>query len=127
METSLFLAQIIGPSLVLVSLAWFWRPQSVSDMIVFIDANRAWIFFMGIIATVLGLAMVLVHNIWDGSWRTIITLFGWGILLKGIVRLFAPDWALVAAKALVSNKLWTKILLAFLFIMGLYLSYRGFL
>jgi hypothetical protein len=129
MDTSVFLAQLIGPVLVLVSIAMLLRPQSVSDMMQTLAAGQGqvWVFVLGIFALVAGLAMVVIHNVWDGTWRVIITLIGWMILLKGAVRLLAPDWALRTSSIMVSNK---KLMQAFIFLLlliGLYLSYRGFI
>ena len=40
---------------------------------------------------VLGLLLVLSHNVWTTDWRVIITLVGWLTLLKGIALMLWPD------------------------------------
>lgn len=52
--------------------------------------DRGFAIASGYIALVLGLATVLLHNIWVADWRVVITVFGWLSLLKGVVRLGFP-------------------------------------
>jgi|CXWL01.1.fsa_nt_gi hypothetical protein len=129
MDTSIFLAQLLGPVLLTVSVAMLARPKAMSDMMkTFTTAQgQVWVFLLGLLAMIAGLSIVLVHNVWDGTWRVILTLFGWGLVIKGAIRLFFPEWALKTAGAVASNKALMKVCTFLLFVIGLYLSYRGFM
>lgn len=127
MDTSIFLAQLMGPVLFIAAIALMLRPSIVKDFLRAGQDNRAGIFFMGIVGIVLGLAIVLSHNVWDGTWRTTITIIGWIAIIKGTGRLLAPEWGFAAAQKFASNKALMKIVVAVLFVVGLYLSYRGFM
>ena len=48
--------------------------------------------FGGVMSLVLGLLVVLSHNIWTG-WEIIITIFGWLAIGKGVLYLLLPDFS----------------------------------
>jgi len=53
--------------------------------------NPAVLLVGGLIALVVGLAIVVGHNVWFGGPPAIfVTLFGWAALIKGIIILFLP-------------------------------------
>ena len=35
----------------------------------------------------LGLPIIILHNIWVGPWEIVVTLMGWLTVLKGVVRM----------------------------------------
>ena len=117
----------MGPVLVVASMALFLRPQLPSDFLRAAKESRAILFVTGIIALAVGLAIVLVHNVWDGTWRTTITVIGWIIIIKGCVRLLAPEWTLKTAQKGVTNKALVRVVTGTLFIVGLCLAYHGFM
>jgi hypothetical protein len=124
-DISLFLAQVFGLYFVLAGVAILIRPTSTIELMQ-LFSNRSTTFMSGFIALVIGVPLVLLHNIWDGSWRVIITVLVWITLLKGIARIYMPDlvasWAdtLVAYPRLVRHMVWVLV------IAGMYLMYLGF-
>ena len=53
--------------------------------------SGSWMLFSGMVATGIGLAMVLGHQVWSGgALPVVVTLIGWAALLKGIVLLLVP-------------------------------------
>ncbi|MBI2048554.1 MAG: hypothetical protein HYT30_01345 [Parcubacteria group bacterium] len=128
MDTSVYIAQLVGPVLLTVGIAMFIRPQAVPNMIQTLVAGQGELltFFLGMCAMLAGIAIVLSHNIWEASWRGIITILGWGMIIKGIVRILVPEWALRTSGMVSSNTFIMKCTAFVLFLIGLYLSYRGF-
>ena len=128
MDISTYIAQLIGPVLLIVGLAMLIRPERLPGMIQALAAGQSelWVFFLGVCAMLAGIAIVLAHNIWEMSWRSIITFLGWGMILKGAIRILTPEWALRTGTAFASNKIFMKCMAFLLFLIGLYLSYRGF-
>ena len=51
-----------------------------------------------------GLAIVLTHNVWVANWRVLITLIGWLMLIRGAVRILAPEMIMGYATRLLRNK-----------------------
>lgn len=125
MDISLFLAQVFGLYFLLAGVAILIRPTATVELFQLV-ANRNATFISGFIALMVGVPLVLLHNIWDGSWRVIITILVWLTLLKGMIRIFAPDlvanWAdmLISYPRLVRHMIWVLIIL------GVYLMYLGF-
>jgi hypothetical protein len=91
MQTSDFLAQLIGPLLLVMGLGMVADREGYRVMAREFLASRALIYIAGLLAFVPGLAIVLVHNVWTFDWRVIITLLGWLSLIGGIFRLVLPS------------------------------------
>ena len=90
METSIFLARLIGPAFLIMGLALLINRKHFFGIIEDVLANRALLYFAGLLALVPGLAIVLVHNVWTLDWRLIVTLFGWLAVIAGALRLLLP-------------------------------------
>ncbi|MBI3021970.1 MAG: hypothetical protein HYY59_08230 [Candidatus Omnitrophica bacterium] len=52
--------------------------------------NPAVVFLSGLLALVVGFLLVTFHNVWAWEWSTIITVFGWLTLARGLFTLAAP-------------------------------------
>lgn len=76
MQTSVFLAQLIGPLFLVVGLGMLTNAEGYRGMAQEFLASRALIHIAGLMAFLPGLAIVLLHNIWTFDWRLIITLLG---------------------------------------------------
>lgn len=126
MELSLFLAQLMGLSLAIFAVAGLLRPRLVRDAMNDFNANSLQSLFFGFVGIVVGLAIVLSHNIWEASWVGVVTLFGWLALLKGIATLVAPQALLDVGKVVYSSKSQTRVILFIALLVGLYIAYKGF-
>lgn len=84
-------------------------------------------YITGVVDTLIGLAIVLVHNIWIWDFRLIITVIGWMLLVRGVGRMLAPN-AVVGSVARF-KKMGTGFMLSLMVVIlliGLYLAYMGF-
>ena len=129
MELSLFLAKVIGLYLMFISLAVFRHRREINALLVEeFYHNRTFVFFSGAIILILGLLVVVSHNVWELSWRGVITLLGWLTILKAIMRIFVPN----VAKQFSHNvdrggwNSWYTAILAVSLLVGLWLAYIGF-
>lgn len=52
--------------------------------------DSTYLFLGGWIATILGVALVHIHNFWVNDWRLLITIISWTILIKGVLLLAFP-------------------------------------
>jgi hypothetical protein len=129
MELSLFLAKVIGLYLVLISLAVFLHRREINALLVEeFYKNRTFVFFSGAIILTLGLLVVVSHNVWELSWRGVITFLGWLTVLKGAIRIFVPNVAKQVSHSVDKggwNSWYTAILVVSLLV-GLWLVYTGF-
>jgi hypothetical protein len=91
METSLFLAKLIGPMLITFSAAMLINQDNMRDMAADFLEHRGLIFLAGLLTLISGLAIVLTHNVWVAGWPVIITIFGWLSVIGGVFRVVFPD------------------------------------
>jgi hypothetical protein len=106
MQTSVFLAQLIGPLLLVMGVGMAANADSYRTMAQEFLASRALIYIAGLLAFVPGLAIVLVHNVWVFDWRVIITLLGWLAVIGGIFRLVAPAQVQAMGSAMLARRGW---------------------
>ena len=91
MQTSLYLAKLIGPTLIVIGIGMLINRDGYRDMAREFLGSRALIYLAGLFAFVPGLAMVLAHNVWAADWRVIITILGWLALIGGAFRILFPQ------------------------------------
>jgi len=124
MALSNYLAEIWGISIVVVALALLIKEKHLKRLFSKVE-NEESLFCWGLVSFVIGLAMVLAHNIWVKNWQVVITIFGWASLLKGLAMLFLPEFTKNYVKKM-ENKSWLPIALVVAVFVGLALTYFGF-
>lgn len=102
MEIVNFIAQLFGFSLVVVCLALLVKPAN-REYIFSLADQPSLLFLIGIINIVLGIALVLTYNVWDSSWKTIVTIIEWLVILRGGLILFFPDKVKMVMEKLKNN------------------------
>ena len=127
MQTSIFLAKLIGPVALLMGLVILLDPTRVRTMAREVLQGEAFIFLSGIITLPTGLALVNTHNIWTSDWRVVITLFGWMAVAAGIARLAFGGQLRAVGAAMVDNKLALAVPGTFMALLGAWLSYVAYL
>ncbi len=126
MEFSYFLAQLFGLTMMIFAASILIRPTIVTVAIRDLRPFSFTMLMAGFVGIVGGLAIILSHNIWEMSWRVIITLFGWSALLKGITYVAFPDFLRFTATSMINGKGKRTAVLILVFLFGAYLTYRGF-
>lgn len=126
MNASKFLSRVIGIYMIIVSIAMLTEMnQFIRDVSQLIN-DPSLMFVTGFFTLILGILMVVSHNIWQWNWRVIITIIAWIILLKGASLIFIPQFMDKITILFVQN---TNIIYAaagFDFIFGVLLIYFGF-
>ena len=90
METSVLLAKLVGPMMLVMGLFVTFNPARIRRIgREFLDSD-ALIFLSGVITLPVGLAIVVTHNVWAADWRALITLIGWIAIFAGIARMTLP-------------------------------------
>ena len=119
-----YLAEVWGISLVIIPLALLVNQKYLKRLFAEVE-NEATMFFWGMVSLVIGIAMVLAHNVWVQNWQVIITILAWLALLKGLALLFLPEYMKEWAKKM-ENKQWLPIALVVMVFVGLVITYLGF-
>ena len=127
MQTSRFLARLIGPFLVAIGAGLLVNTDAFAAMAEEFLKSHALIFISGLLTLTAGLAIVNTHNIWAADWRVIITIFGWLGVIGGALRIVFPQLVAQIGTAMLAQRgavvgAWIVVLL-----LGLWLSYLGYL
>ncbi|MDX9702911.1 MAG: hypothetical protein RBU23_07690 [Candidatus Auribacterota bacterium] len=91
MGTPVFIAKILGPCFVVVSLGMLLNRSFFQKVMEDYCKNYALIFFTGMASLAFGLVIVCMHNVWVADWTVLITIFGWSGLIKGIWIVVFPN------------------------------------
>jgi hypothetical protein len=126
MPTSIFLAKLIGPILVIVGVGMLVNRKTFRAFIQEMLRSPALIVLFGLVDLTGGLAIVLTHNVWVMSWRVIITLIGWLMVIRGTARILVPDQLMGFGAKIVKRDEVMIGSLAAAVVLGLVLSYFGY-
>ena len=127
MQTSILIAKLIGPLLVMTGLIMLVTSQAVQDMAREFLASRALIFIAGVLALLGGLAIVNTHNVWTAGWPVIITIFGWLAVIGGIVRMGFPALTKSVGEAMLARHAGLRVSAVIQLALGLYLMFVSYL
>ena len=126
MEHSIFLAQLLGLYLIIVTGGLLMNIKNCRKIMDGYCENEALLYLGGMVGLIAGLLIVLSHNRWVTGWPVLITLLGWMSTLKGAFLMFFPNQAkpYIASYRNSDGKLIPKAVA--MFCVGLFLCYKGF-
>jgi hypothetical protein len=126
MQTSLFLARLIGPVMLVLGAALLINAREFRAVMDDFIANPTFAFLTGLMALPAGLAIVLTHNVWAADWRVLITLIGWLTIFKGAIRLLAPQQVTNIGRQLLAKPQILTISAAIWILLGAVLCFFGY-
>jgi len=91
MNTSILIAQILAIVYLSIAFGILINPKYYTKAFKEIMNSAVTVYLGGIMALVAGFFIVKFHNIWIKDWVVLITVIGWGALLKGVALLAFPD------------------------------------
>ena len=126
MATSILIAKLIGPILLVAAATMLADVKSLQEMARDFLASRALIYVTGVLAMLGGLAIVNNHNVWIADWPFIITLFGWMMIIGGAVRMALPSAVRSIGGAMMKNPTMLRVSGALWTLIGAFLTYKGY-
>jgi hypothetical protein len=126
METSVFIAKVLGPCFLIVGIGMLVNRQYFQKVLEDYFKNAALVFFTGMAPLVFGLVIVILHNTWVANWTVLITIFGWGGIIKGVWILLFPNSVAGLMQAYINNKSLLMGHSVLAVVLGLFLSYMGY-
>jgi len=126
MNISKFLAKVIGIYLIIIGIGMFLDMHRFLIGFDDIIKDQPLLFVTGFFTLIMGILMVVSHNIWQWNWRVIITIMAWSTLLKGILLVFYPQLTESYTLFFVNNIGISYLTAVFAFITGIILCYFGF-
>ena len=124
MQISEFLAKLIGLYLVIFGLLVIFRKRQIAATAKELVASKSALAISGEISLIFGLVIAIDHTVWEYSWRGLVTLLGYIMIARGIVR-FAFPVAIKKALSKMTEQTWWLISVVMILV-GAYLTYCGF-
>lgn len=125
MENSIFIAKVLGLYLTIFGLLVLLRPAQLRAILTQYMESPPIVFLGGMIGLILGIILVVSHNIWAADWRVVITILSWLILIKGTNHLFFPNFPRKMAQTFLGSS-WILVPGLIDLVLGLFLVYKGF-
>ncbi|MEZ5787375.1 MAG: hypothetical protein R3D62_13130 [Xanthobacteraceae bacterium] len=126
MQTSVFLAKLTGPVLLVAAIGLLVNARVYRAMAHDFLRSLPLVYVTGVLAMTAGVAIVLYHNVWSADWRVIITLLGWAATIGGAARIVLPDRIRTIGEAMVDNTMAMTIGGVGWVIIGAVLCYFGY-
>ena len=96
-------ARIYGVVILTAALAALLRPNRMATILADFERSPGLTFLGALLALILGLLMVTAHNLWSDIAAILVSLFGWIVLIKGILLLASPEGPLKFGAASASS------------------------
>lgn len=84
-------AKVMGVYLVVSGLFLLFRGKSLPLMLKDFFDHPAIVYLTGAILVFISTLYLIGNNVWDGTWRTVVTVFVWLVLLKGVGYILFPE------------------------------------
>lgn len=127
MDTSIFLAKALSLYFIIISISAFInRAYMLSVMNEAINQPHI-MLFRGVLTLMLGIILILMHNIWEPTWHILITLICWLTFIVGAYRVLFPHLVIKMQKNILQSSKKYTIIIAIVFCFGIMLGFFGFM
>ena len=118
-------ARVIGPFIALVVGALELRSGEMTKIGPLFFENAVIVWMAAAFLVFLGLFVIAFHQYWRSPAAILISLFGWFLLIRGLVLLYAPQLMARAVNRAVTGDILPYIRIGFsvMLLIGLWLSY----
>ncbi len=120
------LAQVMGPVIAAAGIGLLLHPKFGKTMMKDFEEHEGFTYFTGMIIMILGLIVILNHNIWELSAVGLVTLIGWSSFLKGALFLIIPNFIFKFSRSIIENTGVMKFAMFVWLVAGAYLSWCGY-
>jgi len=126
MSSSVFIAKILGPVFLVVAAGILLNRDFYRKVMEDYTKNTFMIFFGGMFALIVGLVVVLIHNVWEANWTVFITIYGWGGIIKGIWLIVFPKSVSGFMDGYLKNNILLTVHSIIIVVLGVALTYLGY-
>jgi hypothetical protein len=125
--TTIFLGRLLGLYLVVISVGMLVNRGRTFAALDEMARSGPWMLFSGMVATAVGLAVVIGHNVWGGgALPVVVTITGWVALLKGIALLTVPADQMIEAYKGIGFERFFHVWMAVVLALGLWVTAMAF-
>ena len=126
MVSSVFLAKLIGAYMAIIAAGFLINRKIYYLFIENFSKSPALTYMGASFSLIIGLLIVLVHNMWIWRWPVIITIFGWLALIKGIILVIFPGLAVKLTQVYHKREGLLAVNLIIFLLFGILLVIRGY-
>lgn len=90
MEVSIFLAKIFSLYFLVVGVGMIANPMGTRVAVQSLLDCPGAMYLSAVLTLILGVLLIVSHNVWVWGWPLIVTLLCWWIFIKGAVRILYP-------------------------------------
>ena len=126
METSILIAKLMGPIVLVAAIAMIKDTEDIQAMAREFLESRSLIYVSGILAMLGGLAIVNTHNTWVVGWPVLITIFGWAMIIGGTIRIALPIAVRSIGEAMLAGPTMIRLAGAGWLLIGIVLTYNAY-
>jgi hypothetical protein len=119
-------ARVIGPWLVIVPGIIALRAPDMGPLAADFFKSNLFVWFAGALLLFVGLLVIAFHQYWSGVAPVLISLFGWVLMIRGLILMAAPHLYERIGKPMETTLL-IRFIFGVLIAIGLYLTYVGWL
>lgn len=125
MDVSIFLAKLFGLYFLITGPYMILKRDTIKGVFTDYFEHPSIVVVNGALSLITGLLIVLFHNVWELSYKILITLFGYLSIVRGVIHLYLPDRAHNMAEKMSSGN--ALLISGFVFtLIGIYLTWVGF-
>ncbi|HYE23432.1 MAG TPA: hypothetical protein VEA92_03245 [Candidatus Paceibacterota bacterium] len=126
MELTTLLSQVFGIYLIVGGIAIWTRQRFFVPILGAFAKDPLQRLIVGTLELVAGLFIVLTHNVWTSAAASLVSLFGWMLVLEGAFYMIASDRTVAKMYKALDFKAWFTFGGIFALIVGVYLTAIGF-
>ena len=124
-ELTVFLHQLLGPILLIVAFAFYAHRSFYVHIYHSLHKEPMMLLTAGMASLVIGMTLILKHQLWGNAFEIIITLFGWMAFFKGVGLLWYPKLAEHMTKKIVTEK-YMQIIAGAVMVLGVVMIWVGY-
>lgn len=126
MKTSIFIARIFGLCYLIIGAGFVFNRKVFKQIMDDFGKNAALVFCSGLFTLVVGVVIILIHNVWVANWTVIITIIGWLAFIKGVGMIVFPNTVSKFTQAYQKNEGLLIVHSIGALILGVVLTFFGF-
>lgn len=126
MDLSIFLSKCIGIYLFFISFAFVTQKTKFKNLIISMMNKPELMLVTGFMALIMGILLIVSHNIWVKDWRILITITGWMAFAKGASIILFPQLLIKTTLQWIKNDGMYYATFLFTFLISLILLYFGY-
>ena len=125
MELTTLLLRLFGPVMLVIALGFALNQKHYKGMYKSLDKHPQFVLLISFLTLFFGVWVLLHHNLWGTPEEIVVSLIGWGALIKGLLLALMPAQMIKFVGKCMSGS--TLPVMSFVLgVVGVFVSYLGY-